>query len=113
MRPVACHNTALAAERAGQREALLQSRERPPAPIAAAVAKRPARHDRAAIGHAVGWVVGKHKMKKHVAFEIEDGRFANSCNRDEIEAEAAARRHLRDRHQSPKNEIGAEADVAA
>src|SRR5262249_56166434 len=72
-RLIACRNPALAAERARKREALLQSTERQLERIAATVARKPARHDAARIGTAVGAVIDKHKMRKHFAFDIDDG----------------------------------------
>ena len=112
-RLVACRNAALATERARKREALLQSTERQLARIAAAVARKPAEHDRASIGLAVGEVVDKHKMKKHFALEIDDGRFAFSRKQDKIAAEARLDGIYVIRTSLPKNEIGAEATVAA
>src|SRR5262250_2119971 len=87
-RLIACRNPALAAERARKREALLQSTERQLERIAAAVARRPTKHDAAAIGLAVGAVIDKHKMKKHFTLDIADGRFAFRRREEEIASEA-------------------------
>jgi hypothetical protein len=87
-RLIACRNPALAAARARKREALLQSTERKLKRIAAAVAKKPAKHAAARIGLAVGAVIDKHKVRKHFTLEIADGRFAFSRREDEIAAEA-------------------------
>jgi hypothetical protein len=112
-RLVACRNPALAAERARKREALLQSTERHLVRIAEAVHKKPAKHDAAAIGLAVGAVIDKHKMKKHFALNIADGRFTFSRKQDEIAAEARLDGVYVIRTSLPKDEIGAEAAVAA
>ena len=112
-RLVACRNPALADERARKREALLQSTERQLARIAAAIAKKPAKHDSAAIGLAVGAVIDKHKMKKHFALEIADGRFAFSRKQDEIAAEARLDGLYVIRTSLSTEQIGSEAAVAA
>jgi len=87
-RLVACRNPALATERARKREELLQSTERQLRRIAEAVAKKPAKHDAATIGLAVGAVIDKQKMKKHFALDIADGRFEFKRREQEIAAEA-------------------------
>ena len=46
---------------------LLQATERKLERIAAAVARKSAKYDAAAIGLAVGAVIDKHKMKQHFA----------------------------------------------
>ena len=112
-RLVACRNPALAEERARKREALLQSTERELARIATTVAKKPAKHDAAAIGLAVGAVIDKHKMKKHFDLGIADGRFTFALKHDEIAAEARLDGIYVIRTSLPKEKIGAEAAVAA
>ena len=112
-RLVACRNPALAEERARKREALLQSTERELARIATTVAKKPAKHDAAAIGLAVGAVIDKHKMKKHFDLKIADGRFTFARKQDEIDAEARLDGIYVIRTSLPKEKIGAEAAVAA
>ena len=112
-RLVACRNPALAEERARKREALLQSTERQLTRIADAVRKRPAKNGAAAIGLAVGAVIDRHKMKKHFALEIDDGRFAFSRKTDEIEAEARLDGIYVIRTSLPADKIGSEAAVAA
>jgi DDE family transposase len=111
-RLVACRNPALAAERARKREALLQATERKLERIAAAVARKPGKHNAAAIGLAVGAVINKHKVKKHFALEIADGRFAFRRLEDEIAAEARLDGIYVVRTSLPEN-VGAEQAVAA
>ena len=112
-RLVACRNPALATERARKRDVLLQSTERQLTRIAAAVREKPAKHDAAAIGLAVGAVIDKNKMKKHFALEIADGRFAFSRKQDEIAAEARLDGIYVIRTSLPSDKIGSEAAVAA
>jgi hypothetical protein len=112
-RLVACRNPALAAERARKREALLQSTERQLERIAAAVARKPAKYDAAAIGLAVGAVIDKHKMKKHFALDIAAGRFAFRRREDEIAAEARLDGIYVVRTSLPADKVGSEQAVAA
>jgi transposase len=112
-RLVACRNPVLAAERARKREALLRSTERQLERIAAAVARKPAKYDAAAIGLAIGAVIDKHKMKKHFALDIADGRFAFRRREDEIAAEARLDGIYVVRTSLPADKIGSEQAVAA
>ena len=112
-RLVACRNPALAAERARKREALLQSTERQLERIAAAVARKPARYDAAAIGLTVGAVIDKHKVKKHFALDIADGRFAFRRRKDEIAAEARLDGIYVVRTSLPADKVGSQQAVAA
>ena len=112
-RLIACRNPALAAERAPKREALLQSRERQLERIAAAVARKPAKHDAAAIGLAVGAVIDKHKVRKHFGLEIAEGRFAFRRREDEIAAEARLDGIYVVRTSLPTDKLGSEQAVAA
>ena len=112
-RLVACRNPALAAERARKREELLAATERELARIAEAVRKKPAKHDAAAIGLAVGAVIDKRKMRKHFALDIADGRFAFQRREQEIAAEARLDGIYVIRTSLPKDKIGAAAAVAA
>jgi hypothetical protein len=112
-RLVACRNPALAEERARKREALLAATERELARIAEAVRRKPAKHDAATIGLAVGAVIDKRKMKKHFALDIADGRFAFQRREPEIAAEARLDGVYVIRTSLPKDKIGAEAAVAA
>lgn len=111
-RLVACRNPALAAERSRKREALLAATERDLARIATAVAKRPAKHDAATIGLAVGAVVDKHKMRKHFVLDIDNGRFGYKRREDEIATEARLDGLYVIRTSLPADAVGAEAAVA-
>jgi hypothetical protein len=112
-RLVACRNPELAAERARKREALLQSTERQLERIAAAVTRKPAKYDAAAIALAVGAVIDKHKVKKHFALDIADGRFAIRRREDEIVAEARLDGIYVVRTSLPADKVGSEPTVAA
>ena len=112
-RLVACRNPALAEERARKREALLVATERELARIAEAVRRKPAKHDAATIGLAVGAVIDQRKMRKHFALDIADGRFAFQRREQEIAAEARLDGVYVIRTSLPKDRIGAEAAVAA
>jgi hypothetical protein len=76
-RLVVCRNPDLAAERTRKREELLAATERDLARIQAAVARRrdPLRGT-AAIALAVGTVINKHKMAKHLDLDIADATFS-------------------------------------
>jgi hypothetical protein len=87
-RLVACRNPFLAAERARKREDLLAATERLLRPLAGRVAAGKLR-GADAIGLAVGKVIGKHKMAKHLAVTITDDTLAVERRQDSIEAEAA------------------------
>ena len=81
--------------------------------IAAAVTRKPAKYDAAAIGLAVGAVIDKHKMKKHFALDIADGRFAFRRRGDEIAAEARLDGIYVVRTSVPVDKVGSEQAVAA
>jgi hypothetical protein len=82
-RLVACRNPALADERARKREALLAATGKLLAPIAARVAAgRLSGADR--IGTAVGKVIGKYKMAKHLDVTITDASLAVERRQDHI-----------------------------
>jgi hypothetical protein len=87
-RLVACRNPFLAAERARKREDLLAATERLLRPLTGRVAAGTLR-GADAIGLAVGKVIGKHKMAKHLAVTITDTTLAVERRQDSIEAEAA------------------------
>lgn len=87
-RLVVCRNSALAAERARKRADLLAATEAALARIAARVEAGRLR-GAARIGLAVGRVVDRHKMAKHVALEIADGRLTFARRDEAIAAEAA------------------------
>jgi hypothetical protein len=87
-RLVACRNPVLAAERARNREDLLAATERLLRPVIDRVAAGRLR-GAAAIGTAVGKVIGKHKMAKHLDVAITDDSLAVQRRQDSIDAEAA------------------------
>ena len=89
-RLVVCKNPLLAAERARKREALLAVTEKDLARIAAQV-QRPRRPRRgaAAIGQAVGAVLGRRHMAKHFHISIAEDAFSFAKNPLSIAAEAA------------------------
>ena len=87
-RLVVCRNPLVAAERARKREALLAATEADLEPIAERVAAGRLT-DPAEIGLAVGEVIKRHRVKKHFALEIADGRFSYARKRDQIAEEAA------------------------
>ncbi len=87
-RLVVCRNPLVAAERARKREALLAATEADLAPIRERV-ERGSLHDAAEIGLAVGEVIKRHRVKKHLALEIADARFDYQRKNEQIAAEAA------------------------
>jgi hypothetical protein len=87
-RLVACRNPFLAAERARKREDLLAATERLLRPLIDRVTAGRL-HGADAIGVAVGKVIGKHTMAKHLDVTITDDSLAVQRRRDSIEAEAA------------------------
>jgi hypothetical protein len=87
-RLVVCRNSALAAERARKREALLVATEGALGTVAAMVGRGRLR-SAAAIGLRAGRVVNAKKMAKHFELDIADGVFAYRRRTDAIAAEAA------------------------
>ena len=89
-RLIVCRNAALAGERARKREDLLKATERDLARIAAAVARKskPLR-GAAEIGLAVGAVLDKHKMAKHLELTISDTQLIYRRKTNQIAEEAA------------------------
>jgi hypothetical protein len=88
-RLIVCKNPLLAEERARKREELLTATEKDLARIKARVerTKNPL-HGAAAIGRAVGAVIGKRKMAKHFETDITDKTFGFARRPDQIAAEA-------------------------
>ena len=87
-RLVACRNPVLAADRARTRDSLLAATEKLLAPIIARVqAGRLA--GAAAIGVAVGQVIGKYKVGKHFEVTITGTSLTAERRQDQIDAEAA------------------------
>src|SRR5262249_26027860 len=93
--------------------ALLQSTERQLERIADAIARKPAKHDAAAIGLAVGSVIDEHKVRKHFGLKVADGRFAFRWREDEIAAEARLDGIYGVRTSHPADKLGSEQAVAA
>jgi transposase len=86
-RLIACRNPALADERARKREALLTATEKLLAPVITRVAAgRLPGADK--IGTAVGKVIGKYKMAKHLDVTITDDSLAVERKQDQIDDEA-------------------------
>ena len=86
-RLVVCRNPLVAAERARKREELLEATEALLAPIKELEAGT--LRGQAEIGLAVGQVINKRKVKKHLELEIADERFAYRRKEAEIAEEAA------------------------
>lgn len=87
-RLVACRNPLLAAERARKREDLLAATEK----LLTEIAGRITRGTLAgadAIGVAVGKVINKYKVGKHIDYQITNTSLAIERNQDQIDAEAA------------------------
>jgi hypothetical protein len=87
-RLVVCRNPLVGAERARKRQALLEATEAELSKIAVRVAAGTLQ-GQDDIGVAVGLVVGRFKVKKHFALQIEDQRFAFPRKTEQIAAEAA------------------------
>ena len=89
-RLIACRNPLLAAERASNREELLQATELELDKIVAAVQreKRPLK-GAASIGLRVGKILNRFKMAKHFRLEITDNSFRYERDTGNIGAEAA------------------------
>jgi Transposase DDE domain len=87
-RLIACRNPALAAQRAGKREALLSATDKVLAPILTAVAEgRLSGADQ--IGLKVGKVINRYKMAKHLEVAITDTTLTITRRQTTIDAEAA------------------------
>ncbi len=87
-RLVVCRNPLVAAERARKREDLLAATEAALAPVKARV-DAGTLTGAAAIALAVGQLINKRKVKKHLELVIEDDRFAYSRKQAQIDEEAA------------------------
>lgn len=113
-RLIACRNPQLGAERARKREALLRATEKELEKItkAAAREKRPLRGAEK-IGVRVGRVLGRFKMGKHFRLEITDTSFYFERDPERIEDEARLDGIYVIRTTVPKEEMTADAAVAA
>jgi transposase len=87
-RLVVCRNPLVAAERARKREDLLQATEAALAPIKQRV-DAGTLVEAAEIALAVGQVINRRKVKKHVELVIADGRFEYRRRQEQIDEEAA------------------------
>jgi hypothetical protein len=111
-RLIACRNPALAEERARKREALLAATEKLLAPIIARIAAgRLSGADK--IGTAVGKVIGKYKMAKHLDVTITDDSLAVERKQDQIAEEARLDGIYVIRTPLPEAELGAAAAITA
>lgn len=86
-RLVICRNPLVAAERRRKREELLVATEAELTPISVRVAAGTLQGS-AAIGVAVGGVINKFKMRKHISIDIKDGHFAFNRKTEQIAQEA-------------------------
>jgi transposase len=87
-RLVVCRNPLVAAERARKREALLQATEAALASIKQRV-DTGTLTDAAAIALAVGQVINRRKVKKHLELVIEESRFEYKRKQEQIDEEKA------------------------
>jgi Transposase DDE domain len=87
-RLIACHNPALADERAAHRERLLAATEAELAKLTAMVEARRLT-DPAKIGVRMGKVINKRKVAKHFITSISEGTFTWQRDQEAIAAEAA------------------------
>jgi hypothetical protein len=87
-RLVVCRNPLVAAERARKREDLLRATEAALAPIKQRV-EAGTLSEAAEIALAVGQVINRRKVKKHLELEIADGHFAYRRKQAQIDEEAA------------------------
>ena len=89
-RLIVCRNPDLARERARKREDLLKATERDLAKVAAGIAhKAKPLRGAAEIGVAVGAVLEKHKMAKHIELTISDAHLTYRRKTQQIAEEAA------------------------
>jgi transposase len=113
-RLVACRNPLLGEERARKREALLVATEAELEKVAKAVGRtRAPLRGRDRIGVRAGRVLGRFKMGKHFRFEITDTSFRFERDASSIEEEAKLDGIYVIRTSVPKEEMQAEATVAA
>jgi len=87
-RLVVCRNPLVAAERARKRDDLLQATERALTEIHGRVEQGTLRGE-AAIGLAVGAVLNRWRVRKHLQVEINDASFSFARKQEQIAAEAA------------------------
>jgi hypothetical protein len=111
-RLIACHNPALAGERAAHRERLLAATEAELAKIQG-MAGAGRLKDPAAIGVRAGKVINKRKVAKHFILDIGEGSFSWRRDQASIDAEAALDGIYVIRTPVPAAELGAAAVVEA
>jgi hypothetical protein len=111
-RLIACHNPALAEERAAHRERLLAATEAELAKIKATV-EAGRLTDPAKIGVKVGRVINKRKVAKHFATDIGEASFTWRRDQANIDAEAALDGIYVIRTPVPADALDATATVAA
>src|SRR5947207_12573707 len=103
----------MAEKRARKRAELLAATEKELARIAARVQRaRSALRGAAAIGQAVGAVLGQRHMAKHFQISITDETFSFAQNSVSIAAEAALDGHLCDPYQSAGHAVRRRRDSA-
>jgi transposase len=87
-RLIACYNAALAKERSGKRQRLLQATEANLTRLVAEVQRRTKKPlSSAQIGVKVGKIIGRHKMAKHFQLQIANGLFSWQRDGASIEQE--------------------------
>ena len=113
-RLIVCRNADLARERSRKREDLLKATERDLAKVAAAVARKtkPLR-GAAELGLAVGAVLDRHKMAKHIELTISDTHLAYRRKTNQIAEEAALDGLYAVRTSLPKETLDDHATVRA
>jgi hypothetical protein len=111
-RLIACHNSALAEERAAHRERLLAATEAELAKIKGMVEAGRLK-DPAAIGVRVGKVINKRKVAKHFTLDIAEGSFSWRRDQGSIDAETGFDGIYVIRAPVPASELGAAAVVEA
>src|SRR5215472_3614388 len=111
-RLIACHNPALAEERAAHRERLLAATEAELTKIAAMVEAGRVK-DPAAIGVRVGKIINKRKVARHITTHIGQASFTWARDQASIDAEAALDGIYVLRTPVPAAQLDAPAAVAA
>ena len=113
-RLIVCRNADLARERSRKREDLLKATERDLAKVAAAVARKtkPLR-GAAELGLAVGAVLDRHKMAKHIELTISDTHLAYRRKTNQLAEEAALDGLYAVRTSLPKETLDDHATVRA
>jgi hypothetical protein len=111
-RLIACRNPALAQQRAAKRESLLAATEAHLGKITTRVADGKL-HGADAIGVAVGKVIDRYKMAKHLTCQITDTNLTVARNQAGITAEAALDGIYVIRTSVPADQLDAPATVAA